>query len=134
MVTIREKVKKLKCRSEVLGASCRGYIRLTPKYSLKLFGSKSDRDGSFVRQTIAHSLNFGPKVLFKINNGKMFGYITEHAKTENIWLTDKQMRFLRTKMRSQGWATNDIWNCVNVGLINGEPVLIDFDGVSLNVN
>lgn len=126
MSTLREKAQSIKWRKEFLGASCRGYIRLTPKYSLKLFISEAERDGSFKRQKIAHALNFAPKVLFKINKGRSFGYITEHANTEKP-LTYAQLRSLKSKMRKQGWWTQDIDIDVNVGLINNRPTLIDFD-------
>lgn len=131
MPTLREKALSVNWRKEILGASCRGYIRLTPKYSLKLFGSKSDRDDCFIRQRAAHTLNFAPKALAKIDKGRSFGYITEHANTEKP-LTHKQMRSLKAKMRKQGWSTNDIDVDVNIGLINNKPVVIDFCDVSIN--
>ena len=81
-MTLRDKIKSLgRIRKEFLGASCRGYIRLTPKYSLKLYDNETERNNTFVRQTIAHQLGFGPKLLFKINKGRLFGYVTEHADT-----------------------------------------------------
>ena len=132
MVTLREKAKNVKHIYQDLGASCIGYIRLTPKYSLKLFKEKSDRDGSFVRQRIAHKLKFAPKVLFKINKGRAFGYITEHAETD-VELTDKQFRFLKTKLRSQKWSVCDITHYDNIGIINNKPVVIDFDSFSLGL-
>lgn len=133
MPTLREKIAKIRHRAEFLGISCCGYIRLTPKYSLKLYSDKSDRDGAFVRQRIAHNLKFGPKTLFKVDKGKLFGYVTEHAETKKE-LTLKQLRFLKAKLRSQGWSTRDISTNVNVGLINDEPVLIDFDPCSLGIH
>ena len=129
MPTLREKALSVNWRKEFLGVSCRGYIRLTPKYSLKLFISEAERDGSFKRQKIAHTLNFAPKVLFKVNKGRKFGYITEHADTEK-GLTYAQLRFLKSKMRKQGWSTMDIGVDVNVGLINNRPIVIDFDSCS----
>lgn len=131
MTTLREKALSVNWRKEILGASCRGYIRLTPKYSLKLFGNKAERDDSFIRQRAAHTLNFAPKALAKIDKGRSFGYITEHANTEKP-LTHKQMRSLKAKMRKQGWSTNDIDVDVNIGLINNKPVVIDFCDVSIN--
>lgn len=130
MPTLIEKALSVKWRKEILGASCRGYIRLTPKYSLKLFGNKAERDDSFIRQKAAHALNFAPKALVKIDKGRSFGYITEHANTEKP-LTNKQMRSLKAKMRKQGWSVVDVEHDVNVGLINNKPVLIDFDSCTL---
>lgn len=126
MPTLKEKAQSIKWRKEQMGASCHGYIRLTPKYSLKIFISEAERDGSFKRQKIANALNFAPKVLFKINKGRGFGYITEHANTEKP-LSYAQLRSLKSKMRKQGWWTQDIDVDVNVGLINNRPVLIDLD-------
>lgn len=131
MTTLREKAQKANWRKEFLGASCRGYIRLTPKYSLKLFISEAERDGSFKRQKIAHALNFAPKVLFKVSKGRKFGYITEHADTEKR-LSYAQLKFLKSKMKEQGWYTQDIDVDVNIGLINNKPVVIDFCDVSIN--
>lgn len=132
MPTLREKIKKLKISREYLGASCNGYIRLTPKYSLKLFEKEFDRDSTYVRQSIANQYGFGPKILFKINKSKMFGYITEHAETEKP-LTKKQYKWLKDKIEMIGWSHEDTDVNVNVGLINGKPKLIDYDNCSLGV-
>lgn len=130
MTTLRQKIKKIRVKSQFLGASCNGYVRLTKKYSLKLYGSEQDRDRCFFRQSVAYNLGFGPKILFKINKSKMFGYVTEHANTM-VNLTNDQFKKLTDKIEMIGWSINDLDVDVNVGIIDNKPMLIDYDDCTL---
>lgn len=129
-VTLREKIKKIRVRGERIGAACCGYVRLTKKYSLKLYYKEKDRDRCFFRQSIAYNLGFGPKNLFKVKKSRLFGYVTEHANTMDT-LTDEQFEKLTDQIEMVGWSIGDLEPNVNVGLIGNKPVLIDYDDCTL---
>lgn len=131
MTTLREKIKKIRVKGERMGAACCGYVRLTKKYSLKLYYKEKDRDRCFFRQSIAYSLGFGPKNLFKVKKSRLFGYVTEHANTVDT-LTDEQFEKLTDQIETVGWSIGDLEPNVNVGLIGNKPVLIDYDDCTLS--
>ena len=109
------------------GISCR-YIRLTKKYGVKLYGKKKDRDATVFRQRLAHSFGFGPKVVMLIKRNKDYGYITEHAEER---VSSDELLKICNFARLVGWSSSDMEEDRNVGTINGNPVIIDFDDATL---
>ena len=128
---LTQKIKKIDLRkyanSRVPTYSCRYYIRLTKKYSLKLYEDKYEAYNILQRQTVAHSLDFAPKAINKIYKvSNYYGYITEHADI-NCRISDKDYEKIKNKISSICWSTYDIDKDHNLGKINNKVVLIDFD-------
>lgn len=114
---------------EETNASISYYIRLDKRYGLKLYRSKIDRDGCFIRQKAAHALGIAPKAVRLVEKDNYFGYVTEHA--EPTRLSNKELSELRFAVNHMFWFTDDIEKTRNVGRINGKAVLIDFDDGTL---
>lgn len=135
--THKEKIKTIKLNKfrKEYGAACIYYIRLTYKYSLKLYDRPYLRDRIYDRQVVAYNKGFGPKVLVKINKGRYFGYITEHAiePDDNNSPTDKEMESLYKKINRMKWDTFDVGKNYNIGKIGNRWVLIDFDDCTLGL-
>jgi len=121
---------KPKYKNKVFGASCLFYIRLTEKFSIKLYGNKQERDEILYKQRVAHVCGIAPQSLCKVKVKKYYGYITEHADTKT-GLTLGQLDELLYKMHKLGFCTGDLGAYWNSGLINGKPVCIDFDSASV---
>ena len=111
-------------------ASCRYYIRLTSKFSVKLYDQKGERDDIVKKQRMACVHGIAPIALCKVNINGYYGYITEHADTIT-GLTFEEVDELKIKMRELKLCTGDIGRYWNSGLINNRPVSIDFDSVSV---
>lgn len=128
---LKDKVQSLDFRKlkNESGVSC-NYYRLTRKYGVKFYGNKRKRDEVVFRQRLAYNLGFAPKVLFLVQKGKKYGFITEHA-IEGV--SKKNLNKILDFTDKMLWSPYDLEEDRNVGMLNGKPVIIDFCSCTLGM-
>lgn len=117
------------------------FVPLSETEGVKFYHTKDLRNQAAELQEQAASVSLGPKVgeycempalqswewpeNWPLETEKVYGYITQIA--EIRILEEEEMDYLRCALEAAGLSTNDIHKTLNVGLINGMPVRIDFD-------
>ena len=128
------------------GVECM-FIHLTKSVGVKIFTNKGRAERSCKRQRKAYRLGFAPKVLSRVkkcytNNlhhldhndvlcGEVFChcYMTQVVETRRNY-SDNAIEKLEKKVRRARMSSGDLHNG-NIGVIDGELVMIDFGDVSM---
>lgn len=117
------------------------FVPVSETEGVKFYHTKEIRDQAAALQREAASVSLGPKVgefcempalqswiwptKWPLETNKVYGFVTQIATIRH--LADEEMEYLIAALESAGISTNDIHSSLNVGIIDGMPVRIDFD-------
>lgn len=113
-------------------ASCIDYIKLNEEWGIKFYRNEEIRNECFYNQRDAYPHGIAPDshCMLDFEEDGLYAYITEHVDTGN-YLTDEDFESLKEEAENLNIATDDLDPNRNVGYLNGNPVIIDFDPITM---
>lgn len=123
-------------RSRKFECGCRArFYRLTDTVGVKFYRTQQELRNAIRRNRVAYDVGIAPRhgttvITEKVGGRIRYGYLVEVVPV--LTVDDSEFSILENAVGELGFSTIDISLNHNVGMLHGNPVIYDFDDLTLS--